>query len=49
MADRTEQVFGLLLAIAFWCLALPCLGYIAYLFVSVIFFGRSSACPMNLC
>jgi len=49
VADRVDQTFGVLLAIAFFAVALPCLAYIAWLFISVVFLGASSACPMNLC
>lgn len=35
-----------------WLIAAPAvvaLGYVVYLFVTVVFGGESSACPQNLC
>lgn len=40
---------GVLAFLVFGVPAILALGYIAYLLVSVLFLGGSSACPQNMC
>ena len=48
-AKRTIDPMAIVLWVVFGIPAIAVMLWLAWIFVSVVFLGRSSSCPQNLC
>lgn len=43
------KVLDLLITVVGFCLGAAGLAFVAYLFITVVYLGESSSCPLNSC